>query len=112
MSNDNTSGYGTEVAACVTMQPNGEHTLASVEWQCDFWTTGRRFRVTKDKAFQDGENSYICYVDSTKTGRGALWGQLFVRIPDSQAADGFREEVSTPFPIMSADGSDKQLYIV
>ena len=108
----NTTGYGTEVAACVTMQPNGEHTLASVEWQCDFWTTGRRFRVTKDKAFQDGENSYICYVDSTKTGRGALWGQLFVRIPDSQAADGFREEVSTPFPIMAADGSDKQLYIV
>ena len=112
MSNDNTSGYGTEVAACVTMQPNGEHTLASVEWQCDFWTTGRRFRVTKDEAFQDGENSYICYVDSTKTGRGALWGQLFVRIPDSQAADGFREEVSTPFPIMAADDSDKQLYIV
>lgn len=112
MSNDNTSGYGTEVAACVTMQPNGEHTLASVEWQCDFWTTGRRFRVTKDKAFQDGENSYICYVDSTKTGRGALWGQLFVRIPDSQAADGFREEVSTPFPIMADAGSDKQLYIV
>jgi hypothetical protein len=39
---NNTTGYGTEVAACVTMQPNGEHTLASVEWQCDFWTTGRR----------------------------------------------------------------------
>jgi hypothetical protein len=112
MSNNNTTGYGTEVAANVTMQPNGEHTLASVEWQCDFWTTGRRFRVTKDKAFQDGENSYICYVDSTKTGRGALWGQLYVRIPDSQAADGFREEVSVPFPIMAADGSDKQLYIV
>ena len=25
MSNNNTTGYGTEVAACVTMQPNGEH---------------------------------------------------------------------------------------
>lgn len=112
MSNNNTTGYGTEVAANVTMHPNGEHTLASVDWICEFWTTGRRVRVNKADAFRDSENSYTCYVDSAKTGRGALWGQLFVRIPDSHCADGYREEVSTPFPIMAADGSDKQLYIV
>ena len=105
-------GYGTEVAANITMLPNGEHTLASVEWHCEFWTTGRRVRVNKADAFKDSENSYTCYVDSAKTGRGALWAQLYVRIPDSQAADGYREEVSTPFPIMASAESDKQLYIV
>lgn len=108
----NTTGFGTEVAANVTMQSNGEHTLASVEWHCEFWTTGRRVRVNKADAFEDNENSYTCYVDSAKTGRGALWAQLYVRIPDSQAADGFREEVSVPFPIMASAESNKQLYIV
>lgn len=112
MNNENTTGYGTSIAANVTMQPNRGYTLASVEWHCEFWTTGRRVRVSKADAFEDSENSYTCYVDSAKTGRGALWGQLYARIPDSQAADSFREEVSTPFPIMAADGSDKQLYIV
>lgn len=112
MANNNVTGYGTEVAANVTIQPTGEHTLASVEWYCEFWTTNRRVRVNKAEAFKDGDNAYTCYVDSRKTGRGALWGQLYVRIPDSYCTDGYREEVSTPFPIMAADGSDKQLYIV
>ena len=112
MSNGNTTGYGTEVAANVTMQPNGGHTLASVGWHCEFWTTGRRVRVNKADAFEDSENSYTCYVDSSKIGRGALWGQLYVRIPDSHCADGYREEASVPFPIMASAESDKQLYIV
>lgn len=112
MENNNVTGYGTEIAANVTMQPNGEHTLASVEWHCEFWTTGRRLRVNKADAFEDSENSYICYVDTIKTGRGAMWAQLYIRIPDSQAAGGYREEVSPPFPIKIADGSNIQLYIV
>lgn len=112
MNKGNTTGYGTEVAANITMQPNGEHTLASVEWHCEFWTTGRRVRVNKAEAFKDGDTAYTCYVDSRKTGRGALWAQLFLRIPDSHLADGYREEATTPFPIMASEESDKQLYIV
>lgn len=112
MSNNNTTGYGVIVAANVMMRPNGEHTLASVEWHCEFWTTGRRVSVKKAEAFEDSENSYTCYVDSAKTGRGALWAQLYARIPDSHCADGYRKEVSTPFPIMAAEGSDEQLYII
>lgn len=112
MSNNNTTGYGTEVAANVTMQPNGEHTLASVEWHCEFWTTGRRVRVNKADAVKDGDNSYTCYVDSSKIGRGALWAQLYVRIPDIHCVDGFREEVSVPFPIKSSEDANAQLFIV
>lgn len=112
MSNGNTTGYGTTVAANVTMQPNGGHTLASVEWFCEFWTTSRRVRINKTEAFKDGDNSYTCYVDSSKTGRGALWGELHARIPDSHSADGYREEVSVPFPVMASAESNKQLYIV
>lgn len=109
---NNTTGYGTEVAANVTMQPNGEHTLASVEWHCEFWTTGRRVRVNKADAVKDSDNSYTCYVDSSKIGRGALWGQLYVRIPDIHCADGYREEVSVPFPIKSSENANAQLFIV
>lgn len=112
MKNDNATGYGTEVAANVTIQPNGEHTLASVEWYCEFWTINRRVRVNKAEAFKDSDNAYTCYIDTRKTGRGALWGQLFLRIPDSHLADGYREEASVPFPIMASNGGDKQLYIV
>lgn len=112
MNNENATGCGTVVAANVTIRPTGEHTLASVEWYCEFWTINRRVRVNKAEAFKDGDNAYTCYVDSAKTGRGALWAQLYARIPDSHCADGYREEVSVPFPIMASAESDKQLYIV
>lgn len=108
----NTTGKGTVVVANVKMEPMGEHTLSSVEWYCEFWTTGRKLRIDKAEAFMEDANSYTCYVDSSKVGRGALWGQLFARIPDSRAKDGYREEVSVPFPIMAAEDSNKQLCII
>ncbi len=106
------TGKGTEVVANVRMEPMGEHTLSSVEWYCEFWTTSRRLRIDKSESFMGDANNYVCYVDSSKVGRGALWGQLFARIPDSRATDGYREEVSVPFPIMAAEDSDKQLCII
>lgn len=112
MTNDNTTGYGTEVCAMITMPAIDSATLSSVEWYCEFWTTGKKVRVTKNEAHKENDNSYACYVDSGKTGRGALWGQLSVLVPDSRCADGYRKEVSEPFPIMSSEDGAKQIYIV
>lgn len=108
----NNTGRGTEVVANVTMMPQGSNTLATTEWYCEFWTAGRKLRVNKAEAFQEDENNYACYVDTTKVGRGPLFGQLTVQIPDIRASDGYRQEVSEPFPVMASENNDKQLYIV
>lgn len=108
----NTTGYPTVVPAMINIQPMAGATLATVEWYCDFWTTGRRLRINKSEAHQESDNAYLCYVDSAKVGRGPLWAQITLNIPDSRADDGYRKEVSVPFPVMGAEGEDKQLLIL
>lgn len=106
------TGYKTEVPAMINIRPMAGATLATVDWFCEFWTTSRRLRIEKSEAFKESDNAYLCYVDSAKVGRGPLWAQLTLNIPDSKAVDGYRTEVSAPFPIMGAEGEDEQLYIV
>lgn len=106
------TGYKTKVPAMINIQPMAGATLATVEWFCEFWTTSRRLRIDKSEMNKESDNAYLCYVDSAKVGRGHLWAQLTMNIPDSKAPDGYRTEVSVPFPVMEAEGEDKQLYIV
>lgn len=106
------TGYKTEIPVMINTQPMAGATLATVDWFCEFWTTSRRLRINKSEAYMESDNAYLCYVDSAKIGRGSVWAQLTMNIPDSKAADGYRTEVSVPFHVKVAEGKDINLFIV
>jgi hypothetical protein len=84
----------------------GRHTLASIDWQVEFYASRGSAVIEKKNATKVDENTYTVRVDTLKTGTGKLCGILYPAIPDYDVPGGvYRppvpfdtgEEVVTPY---------------
>jgi hypothetical protein len=66
-------------------------TLENIEWYTEWYTTGRKVKITKEEhILEDGV--YYAVVDTAKTGEGTLKMRLWAEIPDPDVEGGFRVE--------------------
>lgn len=90
-------GLGSDAKIRVTMEEIEGSTLANTEWQCKFYVGVRSVTIHKTQAIKVDDNAYVCVVHTAEVGRGVIYGQLMVDIPDGDIPDGTRTEVSPPF---------------
>lgn len=85
---------GTDVLVEVTMFPQGDHHLSSVDWGCEFYTDGAyKLSISKDKAFKLDNDRYLCPVPTHNFNPGLLKGDLRARIPNQYFEGGVKNEI-------------------
>lgn len=64
-----TVGLGTTAQIVVAMEPLDNYTLADLEWTIEFQGDSGSCIVPKSSAIAQGDGTYLCLVDTTKTGK-------------------------------------------
>lgn len=82
--------YGEVAKIRLTMPQVGLATLESVDWVLKVWAREEVEIRKADATFRDG-NCYV-FVDTTLTGKGVLYMQLYIDIPDADYKPGLRPQ--------------------
>ena len=110
MKNDNATGYGTKVAANVTIQlvflgadfsvavnaePLSGMTMDEYGFEVEIWssTRMRSVKFTRQQLARDSENSYIASLNSADIGLGSVRVRMIAQIPDGKFDDSTRTDI-------------------
>lgn len=84
---------GSDILVEVTMVPQGDYHLSSVDWDSEFYTDGAyKLSISKDKASKLDDDRYLCPVSTHKFNPGLLKGDLLARIPNQYFEGGVKNE--------------------
>lgn len=76
----------------VSIEPIGGIHLENLPFSCQFYATGGSVVIEKEHMQRVDADSYRAIVDANKTGLGILHNLMRIRVPDSQAEGGMRDE--------------------
>lgn len=89
---------GTELKLNVSIDPIGDLSMDSYDFEIEFFTSKQRY---KKRVFKKGgkgikkedSNNYICCLNTTDVGSGVLVCRIVAYLPDSDFDDGLRTEI-------------------
>lgn len=83
---------GSEIKIFVTLTDLGDYTMDDVDFKCEFKVKGKVTKL-KNEMIRKDEGTYVATVDTGKLGAGKVTITSWVRIPDPDFGDGYRDEV-------------------
>lgn len=85
---------GNDLLIDIVLGKDSTHSLADVDWVCEFYTDGAyKLSISKDKASKLGNDYYRCPVPTHKFNPGLLKGDLRTRIPNQYFEGGVKNEI-------------------
>lgn len=85
---------GTQIKFALSLSLPGQLSMDEVDFAATFYTVSNRCVVIgKEDMIRQGDNTYVCVVDTDTLGAGRIKCEVEALLPDSSMPDGKRKEV-------------------